>query len=214
MIRRLGLAATLATALLAAAPASATSPLITDPAGDTGPLTFVRQHFAVPAPSDPTVDIVSGDVQVAGGVLSLSTTVVDLVDAAPDHGDGRRFHFSLYHGGARITADAYVAPGFEQFAMTYYGAQQGSADIPVTGEHDILTDTVTISVDLAVLNAAIDAATAGRDQLVRPGSRLSAAQAQTWYIAVAETLGRSYAVGLDYADITSDEGAVYEVPGE
>lgn len=211
MIRRLGLATTLAATLLAAAPASATSPLITDPAGDTGPLTFVRHDVAVPAPSDDTVDIVSGDVRVTGGVLSLSTTVADLVDTAPDHGDGRRFHFSLYHGGGRLTADAFVAPGFEQFAMTYYGAQQGSAEVPVTGEHDTVTDTVTISVDLDVLNAAIDGATAGRDQLVRPGSRLSAAQAQTWYIAVVDMLGRSYALGLDYADITA-EGAVYEVP--
>lgn len=207
-------AAALIGAVSAATPSLASSPLIVDPAGDaTGPLNVVQPLVVPPLPSDDSVDIISADVAVAGGILQFTTSVVDLRSEVPEPFAGRRFYMSINHGGARLVADVDAAPGDERYALTYYGSSSGSTTLAVTGTYDVAADKVTVTVPVAALNEAIDAATAGRDNLIRPGSRLHWLSAQTYYSPRADTPFGSYFLGLYNTDAaSSDDDAVYEVP--
>ena len=210
--------ASVATAVIALVPAStpalASSPLIVDPAGDaTGPLNVVQPLLVPPLPSDDSVDIVAADVAVVAGHLQFTTSVVDVRGEVPEPFAGRRFYMSINHGGARLVADADVAPGYEHYSLTYYGSSRGSATLEVAGSYDPVTDDVSVTVPLTVLNDAIDAATDRRDNLIRSGSRLHSLSAQTYYSPRADTPFGSYYLGLYNTDAAlSEDGAVYEVP--
>lgn len=211
------LAAVVAGAVVSvAAPSSASTPLITDPAGDaTGPANVVQPLVVPPLDSDDSVDIIAADVSVADGLLIFTTQLVALRADVPAPFAGRRFYMSINHGGARLVADVDVAPGYEHYSLTYYGSDRGSATLDVTGAYDLASDQVRVTIPLSTLNDAIDASSAGRDNLVAPGSRLHSLSAQTYYSPRVETPVGGYYLGLYNTDAAlSEDSAVYEVPAE
>ena len=200
---------------MAVSPARAADPLLTDPSGDaTGPANVLQPLFVPPLPSDASVDIVSADVQVADGILRLTTSVVDLVAEAPAHFDGRRFLMSVYHGQGHLVVDGDIAPTYEAYRGVYYGTGNGSAPVTVAGTYDVVADTVTFAIDVDHLNEAADTASNGRDDHIRAGSRLHGLVAQTYYSPFVATPFGGYYLGLISTDIgASEDDAVYEVPG-
>lgn len=180
-------------ALLAAAavvvppgPAGASAPQITDPPGDAyGILGILQPLTILPLPSDPTVDLLSGEVSVGGGNLSFVVSVVDLVSTAPSTGDGRRFWFDIHHGDGQTVVNAFITPTTTEFSGYYASFKNdntGTVDLPMTGSLDTVANTVTINVDLDDLAAAIDEAGEGQDQPFGSGTVVRAEGLQSWYL--------------------------------
>lgn len=211
-LRHLAVAAAAVTAASLPAPAGATTIMVVDPAGDaTGPANVVQPLIVPPLPSDPSVDIISAGIDVTAGELLLSTTVVELNTDAPARFDGRRYYYSVNHGGGRLTVDLDAGPGYEQIRAVYYSANYGSAEIPATGELDPVTDTVTVAIGLDALNDAISEASEGHDIEVGPRSRFHSVSAQTYYSRTLALPYGSYPLGLYNTDVAQSD-AVYEVP--
>ncbi|HVF74912.1 MAG TPA: hypothetical protein VM938_07670 [Acidimicrobiales bacterium] len=182
-------------AALAPGIAHADDPLISDTAGDATPLavcvTWAEQGIdtcgARPL-SDPTLDIVSGDLDTTGSKLVWSTTLLDLDDTA-----GRTYGMSARSGGAdlgvRLAADGTAL-------VEVYKMHVGYASAPADVVVDTATDTVTWSVPLATLDALRAQACPACAPIGR-GSVLGDVAASTsdgrW--GDGATAGRTYTIG-------------------
>lgn len=132
--------------------AQADDPIVSDHAGDASPLALcatwpdqgVDTCGARPL-SDPTIDIVSGDLDTTGGRLVWSTKVLDLGATA-----GRTYAMAARTGGA----DVGVRLGADGTAVVeVYKTHVGYAAAPVDVVVDTATDTVTWSVPIGTLDA-------------------------------------------------------------
>ena len=222
-MRRLGIATLLAALVVAPAAARAEeSHLLTDPEGDaTGFAAMTDPLTHVPLDSDPGGDILFGDVEVSGGDLSVTWGLKDLDHSAAHPFEGRQHSARLNHGGGGITISVSDVGGQVELRTIYYASTtstSSSAEVPGTVAFDEDASTVTVSIALDDLNAAIDAASDQTDNLVRSGSRLTLEYVQTYKGRTASTpelplFGSFGPYYLSYVlvDIASD-GGTYTVP--
>jgi hypothetical protein len=155
--------------VLVAPPAVAAGPppVITDPAGDaTG---FIVEGV-LPVPNEPSLDILAADLAVNATTLTATIVVADLTADAPPLASGRYFRWYFSYGGRGylLVADE-STPGA---AVVEFSDPDGTVDCPnCTVAMNVDSETVTLTLPLATLNAEVTAANAAVPP-VGPGARL------------------------------------------
>lgn len=136
-------------------PASAVTvaPIIADPEGDA--TDFVLPTGAPSDVSEPTLDILSGDIAVMPGTLTTTVTVLNLTPEPPRGATGSLFRWYFTYAGMEFhTRAARSADGTELYRL--YDPANTNVPCPgCTGSFDFETETVTVQVPLGLLNAKI-----------------------------------------------------------
>ncbi|HVF73915.1 MAG TPA: hypothetical protein VM938_02600 [Acidimicrobiales bacterium] len=154
-------------ALLLPSTAHASTPVITDPAGDAGVTAYPCQPnlgiavdpclTTVPALSEPGIDIVEADVVLDGTDLLFSIKVVD-IDAAPLQTSGRTFSFGTTYAGLSVHVRVSHVGQFDTTATGSFDvvnlASTGSGTA-VDATLDPTTNVLQWTVPLTDANAAL-----------------------------------------------------------
>lgn len=138
--------------------AVAAGPIITDPAGDA--TDFVLATGAPSAASEPSLDILSGDIAVTADTLTTTVTVDDLKAEPPPGGTGRVFRFYFSYAALEFSTRATSAIDGTATFRLYDPSNTGVPCTGCTGSFDVAADTVSVSVPMTVLNGAIAALSA------------------------------------------------------
>jgi hypothetical protein len=135
-----------------------TSPLITDPAGDTtgrdvgfGLATLPEQPF--PEPPRDAADLLSGDIALANAALVFTQRVVEVPPAA--NGVHSSYSFGFTHDGLALHTIV-NRDGFDGGVNAAVWRSDECDLAPAAATVDEATDTVTVTASLADLNAMIE----------------------------------------------------------
>lgn len=166
-------------ALLLPSAATATTPLITDPAGDANPAAYACQAPAIdPCPtsvsqlSEPAIDILEGDIAQDGTDL-LFRIKLDDIDGAPLFYDtDREFHSQTQYLGLTITLGVndvgrHDTTATGSFNVVDIASSGGDASVDVT--LDATTQVLEWRVPLTVANDVLEAVCA-TCSAIGPGS--------------------------------------------
>lgn len=138
--------------------AAAPTVVVSDVAGDaTGVIVE-----SSPLPSEPSLDILTGDVELVGETLVLGMNVTDLTELPPTGSVGRNIRMSFVGGGAALQARAFQTPAGESAGISYEDPGTGLyRSVPCTGctvEFDEQGDRIEVALPMATVNAAAQAA--------------------------------------------------------
>lgn len=160
-------------ALFAGRPALA-APLLTDPSGDAGidavPCTYVTIVTSgvcpiLPAFNEPAIDIVSGDLAVSSGTLTMTIELDDLDHVGTNPLSPTTDDDAYYHMTFRTSQASFVWTAVRSFGHTAKGTSFGVsgtsgtlnpvASVPKSTTYNGTASTVTVTATLSDINTAL-----------------------------------------------------------
>jgi hypothetical protein len=165
------IAVAFAAALFMASAVQADQPLITDPAGDAD-----QQHCAPdvdprctnPAlrpPSEPSIDILTADLDVHAGLVTASVSLLDLdhplvgtAGTGPEDGRHYRIWFSPLGAGVAISGERAPDGTLRSATIEAYNRQcRQVAPVPPVVTFDVARNTVHLEASVEVVNTLLRA---------------------------------------------------------